>query len=74
MIQPARQKLVAIDQDAVELIVWADVPPNKVQKINGIYDAYGTRPMVIRCDPRYRIADIKRAICELAEEREATHG
>ena len=69
MIQPARQKLVVIDEDAIELIVWTDVPPKTILMIHGVYDAYGTRPMVIRCDPRYIAADIEHAICDLAEER-----
>lgn len=68
MIQPARQKIVVFGQDTIELIVWTDVPLSKILKINGVYDAYGTRPMVVQCDPRYMAADIERAICELAEE------
>ena len=74
MIQPERQKLVVFDVDAIELIVWTDVPPNRVQEIDGVYDAYSTRPMVIRCDPRYNIVDIENAITILAQVEEAARG
>ena len=73
MIQPGRRKLVTLDEDAIEVIVWTDVPPEEIQKINGVYEAYGTCPMVIRCDPRYDFNDIDRAIDELAEEWDTAH-